>query len=763
MTRVLRSLLLLVLLGGMGGASPAHAQTNRPEVTRIEFTGNQVFDDDALKAAIANRESGCRLIPLFCWFGIDAARDRRYLQPRELPLDATRIQAYYLLRGYREVEVDTALVRDNGTVGIEFRIREGEPVLVEQMEVAGLEEVEVEGLQDDLPLAVGDPLSAIQIQAVKDTLVSRLREVGYAHAVAFSGFFIPSGTRAAQVNFDVDPGPLARFGPVSVSWLPGPGGEVDPELDETSVRRMVPFREGGLYRYSQLVQGQRNLYSLELIRTARVRTLGDTLVLDSIIPVAIEVGEGNLHRVRAGGGWSTADCLSAEAQWASRNWRGGARRLTIRGRLSNILAPELNDTEFCSGSGTGDFARLNGQLSVELVQPWVFSPRNSLTLNAFLERQSLPDVFIREALGYTLALSRNLGRGTTATLAYQPALTRLDAGEVFFCASFLLCADRDIQVFEAANWLSPVVLSLALNRSNRVLNPTAGYSLGVDLEHASRFTRSDFSYNRIVGEITAYAGLGEETVLAARFRGGLVNPGIFEIGGGGRSISHPQKRFYSGGAGSVRGYGENRLGPRVLSVDVERLLEHGPEGRAPVCTPEAVADGSCDALGASQAALNSFVVRPTGGDALLEANLELRFPFIADALQGALFVDVGQVWSRDDNENITVDLGALEFSPGVGIRYFSPIGPIRLDVGYRFRGADDLPLLTAALVPCAGGAGCDQIRVRGPDGEAVSLPWAASNDLQRLATPVPFGGVSGGRFERFLKRLQLHLSIGQPF
>jgi outer membrane protein assembly factor BamA len=761
MTRVRSPLLLLALVGGLVGAMPAQAQTSRPEITRIRFEGNRVFDDDDLRSAIYNRETECKQLvfqPL-CWMGVEAALDRRYLQPREVPLDALRLQAYYWLRGYRDAAVDTALVRDDGTVGIEFRIDEGEPVLVGRMEVFGLEDLDIPGVASDLPLRVGDPLSAIRMEAVKDTLVSRLREVGYAHAAVFSGFFIPADTRSAEVTFDVDAGPVARFGQVSVEWLPGPDGDLVPELDETSIRRMVPFRAGGLYRHSQLVEGQRNLYSLEMVRTARVRPLGDTVALDTIIPVAIQIGEGDLHRVRAGGGWSTADCLNTEAQWASRNFRGGARRLTVRGRLSNILTPQLNGSALCRQAGTEPFDVLNYQVSAELVQPWVFSPRNSLSATAFVERQTLPDVFIRKATGFTLAFTRALGRQSTATLSYQPALTELEeAGEVFFCVSLFLCTADDRQVFAGKKWLAPVVLSLGLNRSNRVLNPTAGYSLALDLEHASRFTGSQFGYNRMVGEITGYVGLGEETVLAARFRGGVVNPGIFKTQQDSFAISHPQKRFYSGGAGSVRGFGENRLGPRVLSVRVPRLVEYQPDGSR-VCEPEEVVDGTCDPLGADAAALRYFEVRPTGGDALLEANLELRFPFLASDLQGAVFVDAGYVWPRERNEHISIDLSDLELTPGVGVRYFSPIGPIRVDVGYRFREAENLPFFTGALRSCdAATERC--LEVRGPAGTPIELDWVATSDLTQLqeVSGVRFGGGRG-----FLNRLQLHVSIGQAF
>ena len=749
---------LLLAAGGLvvfGTGGALAAQTSRPEVREIRFEGNERYSDGVLASAIVNRQTSCRnwiLVPL-CAFGAEFATDRRYLDPDELPRDVLRLEVYHWVRGYRDARVE--MTRTDGPDGarLTFTVTEGEPVLVQRLEITGAEEVDASGLLDDLPLSVGQPMSSLRIQAVQDTLVSRLREVGYAHAEVFSGFNIPADSHSATVDFIVDPGPRARFGEVNVEWTP----ESQSNLDETSVRRMVPFSEGNTYRFSQLVEGQRNLYSLELIQAARVTEERDTLARDTIIPVNVRITEGDVHRVRTGAGWSTADCFSGDARWASRNFLGGARRLTVRARITNILAPHLNDF-VCSQVGTGQFTRLNGQASVELIQPWVFSPRNSLTTNAFIERQSVREAYIREAVGFTLALSRDLGRQATATLSYQPALTRLAAGEVFFCISFLLCTAEDIQAFSEANWLSPLGVNLGVNRSNRLLNPTAGYSMALDLEYAAHWTGSDFTYRRALGEAAGYLGLGERTVLAARVRAGLVRPGAYAgapspSGTVPDDLVHPQKRFYAGGAASVRGFPEYGLGPRVLNASAQDLLSVPGGEMSPVCLPEQMLDASCDA---STLPSDDFVVRATGGTRLLEGNLELRFPLRGAQFQGATFVDVGQVW----DQGVKLDLGQLEVTPGFGVRYFSPIGPIRVDVGYRFRGVEFLPVLTNALDPCevvAGNAnGC--LTPRAADGSETPIPWIASEDLLPLGPLVSYGAAEHG-----WSRFQLHFSIGQAF
>lgn len=770
--RALRCVGVVVAVVGSGlaappGSLPLAAQTSRPEITGIAFSGNQVFPEDSLRAAIVNRQTECKafLFRPLCVLGVDAAIDRGYLQPRELPLDALRVEAFYWLRGYREAAVDTLLERSDGQVAVTFQVSEGEPIRIDSLTVTGLEGVASPGVEDDLPLSVGSPLSALRIQAVKDTLVQRLQEVGYAYPEVFYASFIPQGTRRARLSFDVDPGPRVRFGPVTVTWDGVEDPDEGPELEETSIRRMVPFSEGDSYRRSQVIEGQRNLYSLDLIRTASVVPARDTLAQDTILPVTIRVTEGDEHWVRTGVGWSTADCLNAESQWSSRNYFGGARRLTLRARVSNILAPELGST-VCNQAGSGEFAELNGQLSAELFQPWLFSPRNSLTASAFVERQSLPDIFVREALGATLAFARIIGRQATATLSYQPALTRLGGGEVFFCVSFLLCTRNDIEVFESANLLSPVGLNLAVNRSNQILNPTSGYSLAVDLEHASALTGSDFSYNRAVGEVAAYRSVSQGVVLAGRLRSGIVSPGQFEKLRSGPSgvppdLVHPQKRFYSGGAASVRGFAESRLGPQVLTVDVVSLLGVPPGGSAPLCAPAQVTSGGCDAGPLENQA---FFSRPTGGNRLIEANLELRFPLALDDFQGALFVDAGEVWGQD----VALEPGDIEVTPGLGVRYFSPIGPIRVDVAYRPRRVDALPVLTGGIRPFDPGVGdtdADRIRIRTAGGGTEPIDWVRTPDLLLMTPRVSLALDDSGdpALVRFLRRLQFHFSIGQPF
>jgi outer membrane protein insertion porin family/translocation and assembly module TamA len=555
-------------------------------------------------------------------------------------------------------------------------------------------------------------------------------------------FLIPSDDPYnATVTFDVAPGPRARYGHISV--------EGNDNLSESTVLRTLQFRSGDVYRRGQLAEAQGRLFGLEIIRSARVVPDFETGP-DSVIPVDVTIQEGEPRRVRAGGGWSTAECLDADARWVSRNYFGGGRRLQVRGRVSNILAEGFHDL-LCPQSGVGEFAQLNGIISADLTQPWIFSTRNSFQASLYAERQSLPDVFIRRAVGMSFGLTRAIGPRTPLTASYRPELSRLIAAEILFCTNFLACTPEDIRSLLGANWLAPVGLNFTRTTTNNVLNPSRGYSMVLDLEHAAGWTGSNFPFNRILAEAARYERIAGRSVLAGRLRTGWVVAGDFQelLGQGTASdVVHPQKRFYGGGANSVRGFPQGRLGPGVLTPRSVRSLLEPMESGGAGCAPETVLDLTCDA---SPLGDGGFIQRPTGGTRVLEGNLELRFP-LASSFEAATFADFGQVWDADES----LSLADLEVTPGVGVRYLSPIGPLRIDLAYRFRGGTEMSVVTNQL------RALEEDEVEKGIGLIVDgqkIRWTTTETLAVLGPRVLFDDSPA----LSLSRLQIHISIGQAF
>jgi outer membrane protein insertion porin family/translocation and assembly module TamA len=644
------------------------------------------------------------------------------------------------MRGFREVHVDSeTAIESDGNALVRFSITEGRPILADSIGYVSPEGFVAGNLLDGLPIDPGDRWSTLALDQTRDTLVRRLRNRGYPYADVLRQTVLPQGEPYhAHVSFEIEPGTSARYGAIRVEGVE--------HLDESTVLRTLPFRSGDPYRIDQLFEGQARLFGLEIIRNARVDA--DTAVIrqqaipDSIVPLHVQVSESDPYRIRAGAGLSSAECFNTESRWTSRNFLGGGRVLQLRGRLANILAP-------CGPqSGEKEFAKLTWLSAIDFSQPWIFSTRNSFNASLFAERQSVPDIFIRRAFGLQLALTRAVGPRTPLTLSYRPELSRLDAADVLLCSGFLVCSREDIDILSGTRRLAPVGLNLTRDLSNSLLNPTAGYRLVFDLEHAASWTGSEFRYNRAVVEGTWYSRLTGSSVLATRIRGGWVGWGEFDAGQEETGIVHPQKRFYAGGANSVRGFGQSRLGPRVLAVDNPALLlSENRQTPGTACLPDEIIDLSCNAQGLRKI----FVSRPIGGTRVMEGNLEIRFA-LGREFEFVTFGDFGQVWGADQR----LDPADLEFTPGVGIRYLSPVGPIRVDVGYSFRGNEQLSVLTEQIAPFAGDCAAVRTCVTVTDAAGVStvIPYVKTGELAVLPS-IDFGGGES--------RFQLHLSIGQAF
>ena len=724
--------------------APLLAQVPSVQVRSIEFLGNEAFPQDSLARTIVNRETRCRsfsVFGLFCPFGAQ----REVLNERELVRDVLRLTNFYNIRGYREARVDTLIRRPSeDVVELSFQIDEGSPVRIANLTVEGADVFDEFDPTADLPVQVDGLLNAIDLAASRDTLIQRFRNRGYPRADVSRRWSLPAANPyQADVTFEVETGPHSFFGPITFT-----GNEA---LGDGVIRQLLPFEEGQEYSEVRTLEAQRNLFSIEMIQRASIVEAADPagVVPDNVVPLQVRITEAEAHSVRFGGGWSTLECGNLEGRWTSRNFYGGARRLQLRGRMSNLAADQLEES-VCRQAGINEFGGLNWLLAAEFSQPLI---RRSLSfgVNLFWDRQSVQDVFVREAVGVDLSLFQAVAPNTSVTFAYRPELTKLTAAAVFFCTSIQVCTPDDIASLQEPAWLAPVSVNIVQGRTDNVLNPTRGYQVVLNFEHASAVTGSEFQYNRALGEATAYLATGRGQVLAARIRAGWVGAGTFTSGA---DVVHPQKRFFGGGANSVRGFAQNQLGPRVLTVDPSSLLfpiDGTSTGLVPCATAE-VMDLTCNANPLSDGAFGT--PRPTGGEVVLEGGLEYRM-VLGRSLEAAIFTDFGRIWTEPGSGKVS----QLEISPGVGIRYLSPVGPIRVDLGYRFRGIEPLQVVTTQIRAFEEGDDPGD-KISGiVDGQEEPIEYVATEELAVLDPRVFYGPRAGLSLSRF----QIHLSIGQAF
>jgi outer membrane protein insertion porin family len=715
-----------------------------PRVERITFDGAEELPDDELTLRIVTQQTRCRsfLLRPFCaltdWRVIT---HREFLDREKLAADEVRLRVHYYQRGFRAADVRTELVPRGDGVEVVFLIEEGPPTLVESVEVEQAEpifsrrQVRRAGLPRE-----GERLDLIRLSEGLAYLVDGLGRRGWLDGAAHDTLDLsPDGLRA-RLRVVVDPG--AR------STLAGLDVEGNEDVSDRTVADALRLRTGRVLRTDDLVASQRSLYESNLFHEARVRVAPQQ---DSAKRVTITVREAAPRTARVGGGVNTTEFVQFDARFTHYNFKGRGRRLDVRGTVGNLLAEQLNGKGIFQDAipddlpllDEGEFFRPTWLASVELLQPAFLSARNAVGLSVFAHRRIVPGIVVDEGFGAEASLTQRFDHNTPLSLSYRYEMSALFAGQLYFCVYYAICDEPTIETLRGRQSVSPVALSYLNNSANHPIAPTSGYRIRAQAEHASGMTLSDFSHHRLVVDASAYypLDLHRTRVIAGRVRAGWVYPleGSSDFAptpappGAGDDewtrILHPRKRFYAGGSRSVRGFRENQLGPRILTIDPNILTGDGG------CTTASLEDASCDP---NDAPADGFEPRAIGGTTVIEGSVEYRFPLWRQ-FQGAAFVD-GALIGQSIGNLFGEGIGAV--TPGIGVRMESPVGPVRIDLGFRPNRVDELSVVTEIQ---------DDSGVR---------------RLVRLETPRaynPLDARSGGFLSQALARLTLHLSIGEAY
>jgi outer membrane protein assembly factor BamA len=761
----------LVLLASAFATCPLRLVAQRPqaapapEVRRLELNGvPDNLDVEDLKASIATTATQCRTTILFlvCKFGNARwAEYRHYLDHKELARDVLRARVWFYKHGYREAQVDTTVTPLNEkSVAVKFDMVAGPPTLVTTVAVdydtTLLSRRRVRRLT---LLKTGAPLDLFDIDSTRVGFQNELWEEGYADALVDTSSVVDPVARTASVQFRLVPNHRTVVGPIVITGTD--------KVAPSTVLHTLAFQPGDVYRRSDLLESQRGLYESNLFKLV---TLDVPQTFDSVKTVNILVREAQLHEARVGFGFNTVDFLQTDARYTHYNLFGGARRLDISGTLGNLGANSLNghrpfhhfETDSLGAiTGNGeDFLKPTWQTSITLTQPAFLRARNSLGVGAFAQRRSIPGVVIDEGYGGNATFTRTLAPRTPLSLTYRFEITNVAANGPYFCVNFGVCDTTVIGALRNSySKLSPLALQLQMDRSDVPLAPTRGYVARANTEIAQSWTASDYRYFRTSGDAAWYLRFGPRTaVLAMHVRAGFVRP---FAGPNGDAVLHPRTRFYAGGSQSVRGFGENQLGPRILTIPPD-YLKYSKDINGNPCDITSEAIRLCDPKFAIDSTLGHngqfgdkvgdpsyFTPRPLGGTSLAEASVEYRFPLpFISGLRGAVFVDGGAVGERvfdpltNGVQQTLADLvrGTTAITPGVGVRYYTAVGPIRVDLGFNPSRTENLAVVTELKRP------------------------GQRSELIPLDTTLPYSptGNSTG-IGKLLSRLVLHLSIGEAY
>lgn len=740
----LEALLLLALCAVPSRAqSRSPAKDPSPEVVQLTMKGVKHVDQHDLEKSINTQPSKCIsfFVQPFCWMSHSPVLWHKYYLDRdEFRRDVLRIRVYYWKRGFREATVDTAITAKGRGVAVAFDVHEGEPTIVTALRIDYDTTLMTVKQKNKLTLLrVGQPLNLLTLDSTRLNFQSEMWQRGFADAIVDTAIAVNDSARRAAVALRVYPNWPTTVGNIIVLG--------NKEVATQTILDMLLLRPGRPFIRNDMLESQRTLYTSNLFRLASI--LPPTG--DSIKRIEIQVVEAPLHSARVGSATDNVNYVQLEAGFSAHNLLGGARRLDLNASLGNLFSSTLNgwgpfalDTRLKDLDNANVFLQPTWSASLDFNQPaFLRRPANQAGFGIFAHRRSEPSIFIDRGYGATATFTRQLASRAPASINYRYEVTRVEAGDIYFCVNYGVCDTTTIQTLRTHQNLSPLSLTAFIDRSDQAFTPTKGYVARIDAEHASRYTLSDYRYNRAFFDAAAYWHPSlRPQVVASHLRLGIVRAMTSSTGD---TVLHPRTRFYAGGAMSVRGYGENQLGPRVLTISPDSL-------RAPKGTP--LPGGGIDTTSRCPANIpiqqcdpnllslkdRYFIPRPTGGTSLIEGSVEVRFPTGVRHLDAAVFVDGAIVGNSalqafSDLKSIAdFARGTSAITPGAGIRYNSPVGPVRVDLGYNPRLIEDLPVVTNTKV--------------GGEDKLVALQTART--------------YTSGK-NTFLGRLVLHLSIGQAY
>lgn len=594
-----RATVLVVLLLGSGFLAAGCREEGDIQISSLEFNGVEQVDKGALANALQTKKGS--------W--IPWGR-KRFFDRSAFEADLKRIEAFYLDRGFPDASVRSFDVRLNDAqdkVDITLDIVEGEPVRVAAIELRGFEvlsERQRETLQSTLPLQPERPLDRQLAIASRERALNVLRDEGYPYAAVALRDEDAGGPRLRRLTLEATPGVLAHFGVIDIRGQQTVG--------ENVIRRQLTFEPGDRFTRRAMRDTQRKLYGLELFEFANVESIEEPVLMNPDVPVRITVAEAKHRKVTTGIGYGTEEHARARIRWEHLNLFGGAQKFGAEGKWSS----------------------LDRGVRLDYREPYFLAPNVSVNFDAQAWQASEPVYAINQVGGrVTVRYQRSLQQYFTVSLQneFQRSSITAEALEDFAIRDDLIALGLDPRGDITEGTLTAVAFTFNRNTTNNLLDARSGYLVTGRVEKAGQWLRGTYDYWAAGAEGRHYFSIGNAAVIANRLRAGSTKAAD-DI-----DLNVPfYKRFFLGGASSIRGWGRFEISP-----------------------------------------LSGFGF-PIGGLSMIEGSSEVRVP-IWGKLGAVAFLDYGNVWTGPRD----IDLNDLRFAAGPGLRYMTPIGPARFDIGYQ--------------------------------------------------------------------------------
>ncbi|MEM1041628.1 MAG: BamA/TamA family outer membrane protein [Bacteroidota bacterium] len=685
--------LTLAWTGAAVAQDPLFLVDDQTQVRSIRFTfaERQTFEPDLLREQIALTDQpgllffgpGTRStldgIPVLGWL-IPGLGVHPFL-PIEMQKDVVRLRRFYNRNGFLQPEIDwlTDLDTTRNTIKVLFTIDEGPPLLLDNLafqDTTGRPAVEQlpaslhpawNAFRDRIALQQGERLDDFRLLQLEDATLSWVRDQGYAFARVEAESDVDSLANRADVTIRLAAGPRGRVSEIQVEG----SDSVSPNV----VRRELPFREGDRFSFSELVEGQREVFGLNLFQIA-LADVPEGQPEDSSVVVRLRVREGEARIVSGSVGYLSEAGATTQAQWTHRNFFGGARTFTASA-VANTGA----------GAIVSEPQRLY-RASVLLRQPYFLNRRLALLGSPFAEFRD-DDRNESTTYGGTATLLYEVEPLKTASLQYGIELRDVQEFRTASTANLDLATLLDFarqdslqDVLAGRVDRSTLAVAGSYGALDDDLDPRRGYILRPTAEVALPLPITSVEYGRLGATATGFFPLTESIGLYGRVNGGRLFAFGTSVPGSGADdaltefVRLRNVVFLGGGTGDVRGWGIGLLGPKVPDVE-QRITE------ATLTTP-------------ADTTLRASRYVGIGGLSKVTATAEVRLPFpgFGPNFGTFVFLDAGRVWTSDERfltdeepdprfDGLDINPDRFFYAAGAGMAFATPVGAIRFSVGYK--------------------------------------------------------------------------------
>lgn len=631
----------------------------KPTIRRVRITGNRIFDDTDVSEALSIKRGSI-------------------LNMYMVKSNIKRIESMYKEKNYHNVKVDyNVLSLEKNQADLEFVVEEGGKVRIKEIKFIGNQAYSESDLKKVMKtsekgfwswITSSGELSSENLKQDASLLTSFYHNSGYVDAKVGSPEIVYEGDWI-YITIKIDEGSRYKVGDVSARG--------DLILPEEDLMASLNIRKETYYS-REVVRGDvlrlTDIYSDEGYAYADIAPLIQKDDQSLLVNIIYEINQGEqvrFERINISGNIKTRDkvirrqlTVNEDGLYSGRKLKRSITNLhrldyfedvkvnTLKGSGEDKMILDLEVTEkptgtfsfgggysstenvFIMGSiaqrnlfGRGQTLMLRGELgsqttryTLSFTEPWLFDIPLSAGFDLYNWDRDY-DTYDRESVGGAVRFGYPVFDYTRAYLSY-----RFDVSEI---EDITEDASRDVKELKGENTTSSVLATLRYDSRDRVFNPTRGGLHEISLEYAG--LGGDIGFTKVIGEVGQYFPLFWDTVGRLRGRGGYVTKSS-------GMLLPDYEKFYLGGIDTIRGYGWR---------DIALFDEDGAE---------------------------------IGGEKFVQFNAEYIFPLIEKAgMVGVVFYDAGNVYAHSD----TVDFGDLRQSVGGGIRWYSPMGPIRIEYGYR--------------------------------------------------------------------------------